>query len=67
MKKYVYELHWSDEVDEFDVNVGLFTSLPEVRAFIVQSGDPHEKFYALRHPLNPEGAYDPVEVEIFRK
>lgn len=67
MKKYLYELEYRIPDDDYIVNIGYFTSLGEVRKYITSIKDDPDLFSCFRHPLNPEGSYDPVQVQIFRK
>lgn len=67
MKAYLYELDYRIPEEDYIVSVGYFTSLPEVRKYINGTKDDPGLFSCWRHPFNSEGAYDPVQVEIFRK
>ncbi|AKY03914.1 hypothetical protein ADU18_0009 [Cronobacter phage PBES 02] len=67
MKAYLYELDYRIPEEDYIVSVGYFTSLPEVRKYINGTKDDPGLFSCWRHPFNPEGAYDPVQVQIFRK
>lgn len=67
MKAYLYELEYLILEEDYIVHIGYFTSLKEVRKRIKDSKDDPKLFSCWRHPFNPEGAYDPVQVEIFRK
>jgi len=67
MKAYLYELEYLIPEEDYIVHIGYFTSLKEVRKRIKDSKYDPNLFSCWRHPFNPEGAYDPVQVQIFRK
>lgn len=67
MKAHLYELQYRIPGEDYIVNVGYFTSLPEVRKYIVGTGDDLDLFSCWRHPFNPQEPYDPVQVQILRK
>ena len=67
MKVYLYELNYRSPGEDYVANVGFFTSIGQVRKFIVGTKDDPDLFYCYRHPFNPEGGYEPVQVQIFRK
>lgn len=67
MKAYLYELEYLIPEEDYIIKIGYFTSLKEVRKYIKDSKDDPSLFSCCRHPFNPKGHYDPVQVEIFRK
>lgn len=67
MKAYLYELNYRIPEDDYVVSIGFFTSLKEVRKYINGTKDDPDLFSCWRHPFNPEGAYDPAQVQIFRQ
>lgn len=67
MKKYAYELTYLDQAYDYRYVIGFFTSLGKIRQYIGNSQKDPDMFDCFRHPLNPEGDYDTVQVLIFRE
>lgn len=68
MKKFVYQLFYSrdpsDEDKRIDFTCGFFSSLVEIRNYILKDESPKENYSAYRFNLNPEVEEDVCGKEV---